>query len=589
MTRRTTLVALLSAAVFAAVVVTVSDDEPAADRATKATTTSPTEKGRTDVADPTTGASLPDDRPAPDGALVVDPTGPPGSARTIANALDLAEPGDTIVIRTGTYRESLTVDVPVTIQAASGGADVVLDGTEAVDDWTFDEATGTWTTPWTTEFDHSPTYTRGAPDNTEEFWRFLHPDRPMAAHPDQVFVDGEALRQASSLDDLGEGSFFHDEDGDRLHLHDDPADREITASARQRALFITADDVTITGLAVAGYAPSVPDLGAIVVSGDRATIADVAVSDSATQGVHVSGIDVTLTDVTVLRSGMLGLHANQADGLTVDGLLTQANNAEGFNHSPVSGGAKITRTRDVSITRSRALDNDGPGLWFDESVDGITVVRNDVTGNAGHGITLELSARAVVAGNVIEHNGGMGIKVNDTADVEIWNNVITGPGRGIAVLQDDRRPCCDPGRDPRRPADDPTMTWRNGAITIANNVIARGNGRGDARGNCLVCVEDFTGERAGDAMIERLDGNAYSRPADDDPSWLVVWSRGRGDPATFTTLDEFRRATGVERQGIESVGPTRAGGLDHDGAVPIPADIAELLQVAAEFRYRGRP
>ena len=45
---------------------------------------------------------------------------------------------------------------------------------------------------WTAQFDHSPTYTKGAPDNTAANWSFVNASYPMAAYPDQLWIDGVA-------------------------------------------------------------------------------------------------------------------------------------------------------------------------------------------------------------------------------------------------------------------------------------------------------------------------------------------------------------------------------------------------------------
>lgn len=60
--------------------------------------------------------------------IVVEPGTPVGS---LARAVELARPGDTIVVRPGTYREStIVVDLPVTI---SGDPGAIIDGSDAAD------------------------------------------------------------------------------------------------------------------------------------------------------------------------------------------------------------------------------------------------------------------------------------------------------------------------------------------------------------------------------------------------------------------------------------------------------------------------
>ena len=91
-------------------------------------------------------------------------------------------------------------------------------------------ATGWRKDGWTTRFDHSPTYTRGAPDGAPPYWQFVNPSYPMAAHPDQVWIDGVAQTQVASLSQLRAGTFFLDEATSQLHIGSDPTGETVEAS-----------------------------------------------------------------------------------------------------------------------------------------------------------------------------------------------------------------------------------------------------------------------------------------------------------------------------------------------------------------------
>ena len=402
--------------------------------------------------------------PVPDGAVIVATNGNDGAAgtaaaplRTVVRALQVVPTGGTIVVRGGSYFEKVTVTKRVTIQAWPGET-VWFDGSLPTagwvadgDDWRLDG--------WTTEFDSSPTFTRGAPDATEAYWGFVNSAYPMAAHPDQIFVDGVAMQQVGSRGAVVANTFYHDRAGDRLYLGTDPNGRAVRASALVRAFELRADGVVLRGFGVRRYAPSVPDMGTITVERPNITLENLAVTDNATTGVFVGSSNAVLRGVYIARSGMLGLSGNHADNLLVDRVLSEANNLEHFNSAPVSGGAKITRSRVVTFQNSVFRYNYGPGMWFDESTYDIKLSGNETRSNTGHGISLEISATATVVNNIIESNpGGQGIKVNNTSDVQIWNNTFVGNGRSINIVQDPRRHGDgSPGRDPRYP-NDPTMT-----------------------------------------------------------------------------------------------------------------------------------
>ena len=128
---------------------------------------------------------------APAGAIYVSPTGNDAAAgtqaapvKTIQRGVNLAPAGGTVVVRAGTYRETVTISRTVTVQNYPKEA-VWLDGSSPVTGWVADGSM--WRKDgWTTRFDSSPTYTQGAKDSTAASWGFVNPDYPMAAHPDQV-------------------------------------------------------------------------------------------------------------------------------------------------------------------------------------------------------------------------------------------------------------------------------------------------------------------------------------------------------------------------------------------------------------------
>ncbi|WP_051468095.1 right-handed parallel beta-helix repeat-containing protein [Actinomadura oligospora] len=515
----------------------------------------------------------------PHGAVIVAPNGsdaasgsPSAPLRTLAAAITRAPEGGTIVLRRGVYHESVTVPQGrrLTIQAHPGEA-VWLDGSSRVTAW---KRSGlVWAASgWTYRFDASPSYTKGAGDGTDEAFKFLDPAFPMASHPEQVWVDGVAQRQVASAARVGPGTFFADLRGRRLLLGSDPSGHEVRASTLEEAVTLGGAGSVLRGVGVRRYATSIPQLGTVKVLAANVTVENLTVTDSASTGLSVDAPHARLRGITALRSGMLGMHANYADDLRIENVLSRGNNTEHFRPAPVSGGIKITRTRKVAVVGGVVADNRGKGLWFDESVQGITVTGLRVVRNTDHGLVLELCAQAVVADNVVGDNGEDGLKINDTSFVRVWNNTLTRNGRDLHLIQDHRAddptaPAHATGSDPRRPPDR-AMTWRIGQITIANNLIALG--RDDS--SCLLCVEDTTRRRDASQMGLTVNGNAYSRRDADHPRALVVWPTGKGDPKSFEDKAAFRDATGQERSKTP---------------LPLPADIATLLKKPTGTTHQG--
>jgi hypothetical protein len=180
---------------------------------------------------------------APAGAIYVSPTGNDAAAgtqaapvKTIQRGVNLAPAGGTVVVRAGTYRETVTISRTVTVQNYPKEA-VWLDGSSPVTGWVADGSM--WRKDgWTTRFDSSPTYTQGAKDSTAANWGFVNPDYPMAAHPDQVFVDGAPLEQVKSKSLVKAGTFFLDQATSKLYIGTNPTGKTVEASTIIKAMTV---------------------------------------------------------------------------------------------------------------------------------------------------------------------------------------------------------------------------------------------------------------------------------------------------------------------------------------------------------------
>lgn len=497
----------------------------------------------------------------PANALFVSPSGSDSAAgtqsaplKTLTGAIYKATAGQTIVMRAGNYHESVVVPAgkKITIQNYPKEA-VWLDGSQVVKNF-MTSGSNFVVDGWKTKFDSSPTYTFGAQDSTTAAWGFVNANYPMAAHPDQVWINNVAQKQAKTLAALAPGSFFVDYAASRLYLGSDPTGKTVLASTLAQAINVRSDSTTIRGIGIQRYAPSVPHMGTVTLEKPNDTIENVVISDNATTGLAISGTDATVTNVSLDRNGMLGATATYADRLKVVGLDSSSNNQEHFNTSPVAGGFKIARSRVVSVTDSNFDSNLGTGLWLDESVYDMTVANNRIQGNAGHGLSVEISAKAKIVNNVITNNSGDGAKLNDSSQLDVWNNTFSGNGRQINIVQDTRRASnqSTPGHDPRQKFPDATMTWITGPVTVRNNVLANGNGAG----NCLLCVEDYSHTFSATQMKVSSSGNVFHRKAANSPSWAVVWSTGAGNPAVYTTVSQFSSYTGQDKTSLDILGPT---------------------------------
>jgi trimeric autotransporter adhesin len=531
--------------------------------------------------------------PVPDDALFVAPSGDDAADgtrdrpwRTVGHAVETAPTERTVVLRGGEYHETVLVPAGrrLVVQAYPGEA-VWFDGSRPVEGWVAEG--GRWHVDgWTVDLDDSPTYTSGAPDGTDDGTTFVNPAHPLAAHPDMVFVDGAGQREVGGIDEVTAGTFFVDKAAQRLYLGSDPAGHAVRASDLTLALTVRGEGSVLRGFGVRRYATPVPGLGAVRALADRVRLTDLVVSDNATRGVFAGGdvgTAIALERLTVERNGLMGLAANTADGLTVTDVRVVGNNTEKFNPSPSAGGFKVTHSRRVSVRDSTFAGNTGTGLWFDESVDDAVVTGVDATDNTVHGLSFEISARGVFADNRLLRNGGTGVKVNDSTDVQLWNNTVAGNGDRPVWLVQDRRQAADlsvPGHDPRRPVNDPTMTWLLGTITVRDNLLS------SRKSLCLLCLEDVLA-RPFASLGVTADGDVYDVP----PGGLAAsWSGAGG----FRSVADLRAGTGQELRGralraaVDNQGRPAATLARRSGdAVPLDPRVAALVGRPAGSRHLG--
>ena len=509
--------------------------------------------------------------PVPENAVFVDDSEPaPGRGtreapyRSIQRAVAQASSDSTIVLRAGDYHESVVLPKGrrLTLQAYPGEA-AWLDGSSPVSGWR--RSGRTWVVDdWTHFFDASPTYTKGAPEDPRPGWQFVNKQYPMAAHPDQLWVDGRAQQQVGARAQVRPGRFFVDRRARQLVVGADPTGRKVRASTLDTGLTVVGRGDVVRGLGVRRYATSVWQLGAATVAADGVSMQNIVLSENATTGLSVFAADVDLDRVTAIRNGLMGLHANDADRLRGSRLLSSDNNVEHFNRTPSAGGMKITKSADVAIRMSRFSDNEGHGLWFDAGCARLAVTGNRLQHNTAAGVVVEISSRAVVAGNLVMDNGLHGVWIIDTDRVDVANNTIAdNRDRGIDITMDGRWK-----------ASHGTMPWIIRDIAVTDNVVS------GPSTSCVVCVEDDSALLTPEQMSVAMDHNLYHRPGGTAPTAAVLWPSGHAADTRFDDLEDFRSATGQAAHSVLDTGSEpvvlRSGRLADRGRgfAPVTAGLA---------------
>lgn len=517
--------------------------------------------------------------PVPAKAVYVKPRGNSSGAGTkrspygsLSHAVDKAPNGSTIVLRGGVYHES--VEIPfykaLTIQPFPHES-VWMDGSSRVRRWT--KSGSTWVRRnWTTNFDHRVSYTQGADESS----RWVDPKYPMAGYPDMVWVGGKQLRQVGSVESVGKGDFYVDQPGHRLIIGSNPAGRDVRASTLARGIQVHGAGSTIRGIGIRRFASSVWMAGAIAVEVPDVTLQNLVIAQNATIGLGGWAAGHTFDHLTIRHNGLLGVSGSGWNDVTLSNSVISANNRERFMGAPASGGVKICKSEHVTVRNNHIARNVTAGLWFDCSDYDVTVTGNTIEYNGAVGILFEISDTALIADNFVTDNGGTGIQIFSSGNVQVWNNTVTGNERTFAVWQDSRAQP-DPSKTDRVP-------WLSRNISARNNVFAF-----SPSNTCPLLTQDLRKLWTGNQFGIDSDANIFHRSDSSAPSNFACWANrnvGNGF-VNYKTLKDFAAGTGDDATSVlfegkrvvdSSLGLTGAATRRMAGvAVPLPADIAGAI------------
>lgn len=268
---------------------------------------------------------------------------------------------------------------------------------------------------------------------------------------EEVFVDGRRLRHVNRLSQVDRpGTWFYDEDRDRIVLFDDPRGRLVETSVEDRAFLARGTrDVTIEHVEVRHYATRV-QRGPIDAENTRDwTIRRVHVRDNHAVGIH-AGPGTHISNCKVTGNGQAGItaHGEKVEGapIVIENCEVAGNHALGYDPDFEAGGMKIKHTRGAIVRNNWVHHNrDSRGIWFDVDNVGATVVGNLVEHNDKDGIFYEISYAARITNNLVRHNSRAagrytqaGIHVVDSADVEVARNVVYDNGAEIVASHQNR-------------------------------------------------------------------------------------------------------------------------------------------------------
>jgi len=520
--------------------------------------------------------------------LFVSPSGSDSAAGTVSApkktldaAVSAASSGAVIVMRAGTYHESLTISKQVTIQAYPGEA-VWLDGSSTYSSWT---GSG----PWSSALgpDWAPISTTGFPLTTD----------PAGNLPEQVWIDDVAQKQIADGATPSAGQFSVNRSAHTITLGSNPSGKTVRVADLNTALTVAAQ-IRLYGIGVRRYSPVVQEgLSALVYFGGTAqgSVVENCVFQESGHTALNTARSITLRNITVQDCGAAGIQVTTASGFMMERFVIRRCNRSLWRAQPITAGIKITRTEGMIIRDGIVQDvPDAMGVWLDVSVTRSHVVNVDVDGATVMprapvmqlGLHSELSDGGLYNGtqyrswyvNCRVKNVKHGIKFLDAGHTYIANCKVSDYASvGIYLQQDERR---NSGGANLSPA---VVPWVGRNTGLLNNDIGAGSLQVIAyhdppSGTPLLLGWDFFDRVAGNWLrpappgsmfqLGKADGarSSYNTPAALAGTPTTVGTRGTKlgtnyqgtttppDSAAVELPEEITNLLGAPR-GIQRVGP----------------------------------
>ena len=322
-------------------------------------------------------------------------------------------------------------------------------------------------------------------------------------YPDQVWLSDTSLKQVVKQDKVKDGSFFVDASRNRIYLSLNDATKpniEISRPSpagstndRDRAIYISGQNITLEGIRVKRYSNGPNDYGVITVESGAHNVKmkNVEVSDSAFITIFIGGVDSPIIEnVTLDRSNWMGFSVNQTDNLVLRSVkVTNMNSANEFSGSPQGGALKTSRTKGTKVIDSLITNNNSHGLWYDESNTDVLIANTKITDNTQSGVFFEISDGMLMVNNYVRSSGSREpVQVAGSSGVRLVNNTLVGGANPLAVYTDDRsQPNCSNSTFPLSACGNGNTSVLKGNRMSEPNpnpppeFLARGDGAGHSR------------------------------------------------------------------------------------------------------------
>jgi len=375
--------------------------------------------------------------------------------KTLSYAIGQLALGDTLLISSGVYRETMDfrqapalripigTTTPVTLIRAATGATVMIKGSDIVQGWE-------WVRPnlfakrnWTVN--SQQVFIDGVPlKQMGGTIYYDYPDNPNNAYAHILAGSGGIWsgRIDGNEDTLIDNSFYYDAAAQTLYVQvplNTLSDHMIEVSTRTYAIFgADMHDLFIGSIQVAhSNTTATVQNGAITLVGARITLDHVDVKDADGAGLDITGNNNIVRNSSATACGQIGIKMRGNYSQLLNTTIAY-NNTRGFNKWWEAGGAKFVGAGGLKysvLAGNRVFFNTGDGLWFDTDNNNNKIRDNSIAYNTGMGVHYEASQTAVISRNRIFGNGQRGIYLPNSLNSVIANNLVINNGlEGIAIV-----------------------------------------------------------------------------------------------------------------------------------------------------------
>jgi hypothetical protein len=383
----------------------------------------------------------------------------PGTAeaplKTLAAALALLEPGKTILLHPGVYREKVeltvsgTEEAPITIRAVEPGT-AVISGADPVTDWEdrgeglFAKALPDLEAGWDNQFIRSQwLFKNGEPLRRWELSNLeseakSDKNRPPFNYPHTVVDRPE---------DLDVGTFTIDLESKTLYVMleaGESAEESDWKISRRQGLMQAPepiDYIHIDGLVFSHNAGWWRGESSLEIKGRNWVVENCVFRWSSNNGVHVERANgLVFRNNRIEWSGKLGIGASQVLDMLFEGNTIRFSNWMPHDQNWEAGSTKFTTTLDSTFRNNDFQYALGGGMWFDVYNSDNLIENNRVVDHVnGAGLFSEISWHDVYRGNLSMRNH-YGVAIGQSNGAFVENNVVVDNRTGLQVWGGFRRP-----------------------------------------------------------------------------------------------------------------------------------------------------